>query len=175
MADDQQRAARGQRRGGAGQHPGPQRRVHLEVGDEHELEGLPGRLVLAEVGDHPVHLAVGDAASGAQLAPLIQADPGEIDGGHRPAPLGQPDRVTAFAGRQVKRPAGREVRQFRGHELVRVHRPLELGAGVPLIPLLPVHPATLPDDRLHRQLSRRARPSTCRRRTREPVRRKDRP
>src|SRR5213078_3722323 len=53
------------------------------------------------------------------------------------AVTGQPDRVAALSGGQVERPAGRQPAQLLRHELVRVHRPLELRTGVPLIPLLP--------------------------------------
>jgi hypothetical protein len=65
VADDQQRAARDQRRRGPGQHPPAQVRAYLEVGDEDQVEGRAGGLVLAQVGDHPVHLAVRDAMGGA--------------------------------------------------------------------------------------------------------------
>jgi hypothetical protein len=143
VSHDQQRAARDQRRRGPGQDLTAQFGAHLEVGDEHEVEGRAGRLVLAQIGDHPVHLAVRDAVGGAQLAPLFQADPGEVDRSHRPAAFGQPDRVAALSGGEVERPARRQPAQLLRHELVRVHRPLELRTGVPVIPLLPVHPATV--------------------------------
>ena len=115
-------------------------------------------LEIAEVSDDPVHLSVVDATARAQLAPLIQPDPGEIHGGHPPAALGQPDGVAAFARRQVKSAAGRQVGQFGRHELVRPRGPLELGARIALVPLLAVHLDTLPDQPRGRQLRKRARP-----------------
>jgi hypothetical protein len=108
VADDQQRAAGDQRRRSPGQHPAAQVGAYLEVGDEHEVEGRAGRLVLAQIGDHPVHLAVRDAVGGAQLAPLFQAHLGEVHRSYRPAAFGQPDRVAALPGGQVERPARRQ-------------------------------------------------------------------
>ncbi len=89
---------------------------------------------------------LGDPALGGVLGGLAQPGLGEVDRGHLPASLGQPDRVAPLAAAQVDGPAGGQVSGLGDEHGVRPAAPGATVAGVPLVPgrLLEVRASDLP-------------------------------
>jgi hypothetical protein len=109
VADDQQRAPRGQRRHGAGEHAGPFAGRQVQVGHQHRVEAARRRFVAVHVSHHPGHL---HTVLAGQLPASRDRHLGEVDGSHLPATAGQPDRVAALPGDEIQCPPGRQPGQL---------------------------------------------------------------
>src|SRR5436190_13339180 len=99
MADDQQRPARRQRGGRHLEQRTELIRRQVDVGEQDKVVGGRAGLVLPQVGLDPAD--AGHAAPGRQFGGLGQPHGREVDRGHLPAALGQPDGVAALTGAEV--------------------------------------------------------------------------
>src|SRR5262245_20573438 len=137
MADDQQRPA-GRKRGGRTLEQRAELiRRQVDVGEQDKVVAGRAGLVLPQVRLDPAD--AGQAAPGRQLGGLGQPGGREVDRGHLPAALGQPDGVPALTAAEVERPPGGQPGQLLDHETVGLRRPDQLRAGVQLVPLVLVH------------------------------------
>jgi len=108
LANQQQRAAR--RHGLCRAHEDGRQLLprQLQVNQGDEVESPFGGDVVIEIRRHQVN-AFRHLARLCQTLPLLQRQPGKIDGLHRPALAGQPHCVAALARRQIQRPPRRQL------------------------------------------------------------------
>ena len=97
---------------------------------------MPLGPVAEQVGLLPGH---GDPARLRELLRLADRHVREVDAGHLPPLLGEPDRVAAFAAGEIERPPGRQAGRLGDEEPVRLRRPQQLAAGVAAVPVLGSH------------------------------------
>ncbi|GIU90139.1 MAG: hypothetical protein KatS3mg010_1238 [Acidimicrobiia bacterium] len=107
---------------------------HLEVGEEHQIEGASGRLVLDQVGDAELD---GHVPRRGEPARLVDRDLREVDAGDLPAAGRQPHGVAALAAREVERTTGWQPGTLGRHEAVRLEAPHHLVRGVAVVPVVP--------------------------------------
>lgn len=129
MAEDDERAARGQRRRRPRQQGAPVVGPKVHVEDEHEVERVGRGLVLTDVRQHPVDVPPVPARE-------REGDLGEVDRGHLPAALGEPARGPAGAAAEVEGATRRQALELAGEDADRVVGAVEavlLPAPVPVL------------------------------------------
>src|ERR1019366_6422644 len=121
---------------GAAHHGTPLLAGEMDVDENDQVERASRRRIAAEIGLGPVDL---DPARVRQTPCFLQADAGEVDSGATPPPFRKPDRVATFAGAEVERSPGREIRYLLYLKTVRLSAPDQFGIRVALIPCLTIH------------------------------------
>lgn len=113
VADDEQIAARGDRRGEPPHQRLARRHGKAQVLQRGEVVVTPWRLPVGEVALQPCD-PPGDLRRGllGPRRPALEGDDGDVDGGHLKAALGQPDRVCALTGAGVECRSGKESRRL---------------------------------------------------------------
>ncbi len=106
VADHKECAARRDRLRGVTNHVAPNRRREMDVDDHNQIEGALRRCVGAQIRLYPFDIEPHGARHASRL---LQGDVGEIDGGHVPAALGQPDGVAPLATAKVEGPTSPEI------------------------------------------------------------------
>jgi len=94
------------------------------------------RPIVEQVGGDPPRI---DTARVGEPAGLLKRDLGEVDAGHAPALLRQPDRVAALAAGEIERGSRSKSGRLGHEEAVRLARPEQLAAAIAAVPLNAVH------------------------------------
>jgi len=107
------------------------------LGGHQVVGGRRGRL-FGQIGAAPLD-PVGHAARRGGAGTTVQRHGREVGGGDLPAPLRQPERVTALAGVGVEGPSGHEAGDLGDEHSVGCAAEELVAAAVPVIPELSVH------------------------------------
>ena len=131
-------------RGGTEQHGVDLLRWEVQVADQCQVVATGRDRLDRDVRDLP-----GEPGRGrglllrSQRLGSLDRDGGVVESERPPSHPSQPERVASLAAGQVDRPADRESFALGADEPVRFEAPDQIAVGVPLIPVLGVHPIRL--------------------------------